>query len=143
MTSYQVLISWSSLLMPFCLLITKLFLILLYYVWKIYKSNSNFGAGCINLAIWADTRLEFVHSTAQTYKLSKKRCTYFVIRSEVQMLHWWAPREKYFLAHHLLKNEYVYHFLWHKNITSYCHSYIALQLWPIHIFLEHFLHPDF
>ena len=59
------------------------------------------------------------------------------------MLHWWAPREKYFLAHHLLKNEYVYHFLWHKNITSYYHSYIALQLWPIHIFLEHFLHPDF
>ena len=66
-----------------------------------------------------------------------------MIRSEVQMLHWWAPREKYFLAHHLLKNEYVYHFLWHKNITSYYHSYIALQLWPIHIFLEHFLHPDF
>ena len=48
--------------MPFCLLIKKLFLILLYYVCGMYKSNSNFGAGCPNWAVWADLTFGFVHS---------------------------------------------------------------------------------
>ena len=48
--------------MTFCLLITKLFWILLYYVYGMYKSNSNFGAGCPNWAIWADLGFGFVHS---------------------------------------------------------------------------------
>ena len=34
----------------------------------------------------------------------KIRCTYFVIRSEVQMLHWWAPREKYGLSNSKVSN---------------------------------------
>ena len=34
-----------------------------YYVCGMYKSNSNFGAGCPNWADWADLRFGFVHST--------------------------------------------------------------------------------
>ena len=61
--------SWSSPLMPFCLLITKLFLILLYYVCGMYKSNFNFGAGCSNWAIWAILRFGFAYSRHTRVKL--------------------------------------------------------------------------
>ena len=36
---------------------------LLYYVCGMYKSNSNFGAGCPNWDDWTDLRFGFVHST--------------------------------------------------------------------------------
>ena len=43
--------------------ITKHFLILLYHVCGMYKSNCNFGAGCSNWAVWAVLRYGFVHCT--------------------------------------------------------------------------------
>ena len=52
-----------SVIMHLNLLITKHFVILLYHVCGMYKSNCNFGAGCSNWAVWADLRFGFVHST--------------------------------------------------------------------------------
>ena len=69
--------------MPFCLLITKLSLTLLYYVCGMYKSNFNFGAGCPNWAVWADLRFGFVHSTDILQKNYDVFCD-----QETQLLHW-------------------------------------------------------
>ena len=63
--------------------ITKHFLILFYYVCGMYKSNSNFGAGCPNWAVWADLRFGFVHSTDILQKNYDVFCD-----QETQLLHW-------------------------------------------------------
>ena len=113
MTSNQRFFPRSSPLMPFCLLITKLFLILLYYVCGMYKSNFNFGAGCPNWAIWADFRFGFVHSTDIVQQNQNIFCNW-----DTQMHQIWGPEVNWFLARHLN----LYGFSW-ENVMNKCRIY--------------------
>ena len=62
-----------------------------------YKSNSNFGAGCPNWADWTDLRSGFVHST-DIIEQNKS-----VYHNQDPSTHiWWIGIEKLFLKHHLI-----------------------------------------
>ena len=82
---------------PWGIWITTNSLILLYYVCGMYKSNSNFGAGCPNWADWADLRFGFVHSTDI---IEQNKSVYH--NQDTSMHIWWIGIKKLFLKHHLV-----------------------------------------
>ena len=71
--------------------------IFLYYVFGMYKSNSNFGAGCPNWADWADLRFGIVHSTGI---MEQNKSVYH--NQDTSMHIWWIGIEKLFLKRYLI-----------------------------------------
>ena len=62
-----------------------------------YKSNSNFGAGCPNWADWADLRFGFVHSTDT---IEQNKSVYY--KQDISMHIWWIGIENLLLERHLV-----------------------------------------
>ena len=62
-----------------------------------YKSNSNFGAGCPNWANWADVRFGFVHSTDI---IEQNKSVYHNQDTSTHI--WWIGIENLFLKRHLM-----------------------------------------
>ena len=79
--------------------ITTNSLILPYYVCGMYKSNSNFDAGCPNWADWTDLIFGFVHSTD---KIEQNKSVYHNQDTSTHI--WWIGIENLFLKRHLLDN---------------------------------------
>ena len=48
-----------------------------------YKSNSNFGAGCPSWADWADLRFGFVHSTDIVEQNQNMFCVWDIIMYQI------------------------------------------------------------
>ena len=63
----------------------------------IYKSNSNFGAGCPNWTDWADLRFWFVHSTDI---IEQNKSVYH--NKDTSKHIWWIGIENLFLKHYLM-----------------------------------------
>ena len=74
------------------------------YVYGIYKSILNFGAGCPNWDIWADLRFGFVYSTD---KIEQNESVYHKQEQDTSMHIWWIGIDKLFLKHHLILCRYL------------------------------------
>ena len=78
---------------------------------RMKESNSNFGAGCPNWAVWADLRFRFVHSTvivngAKLAVASVARATPLFLPFPkiiyINVLHYSAPPELIYYVQHRL-----------------------------------------